>query len=108
QRELLGGAYEAADEAAERVRHAYAAIAALIGAAPANVAIVENATVAFYQALSCFDFQRGDVIVTTRNDYISNQLAYLSLARRCGVVVQRAEDTAAGGVDPDSVRNLLR
>ncbi len=108
QLELLHGGYEAEDEAAESVHGAYAAVASLIGAAPANVAIVENATVAFYQALSCFDFQRGDVIVTTRNDYISNQLAYLSLARRCGVVVQRAEDLAAGGVDPDSVRDLLR
>jgi selenocysteine lyase/cysteine desulfurase len=108
QLELLHGGYEAEDEAAESVHNAYAAVAALIGAAPANVAIVENATVAFYQALSCFDFQRGDVIVTTRNDYISNQLAYLSLARRCGVVVQRAEDLTAGGVDPDSVRDLLR
>lgn len=108
QRELLQGAYEAEDQAAAAVHDAYAAVAALIGAAPANVAIVENATVAFFQALSCFDFQRGDVIVTTRNDYISNQLAYLSLARRCGVVVQRAADSAAGGVDPDSVRDLLR
>jgi selenocysteine lyase/cysteine desulfurase len=108
QLELLHGGYEAEDEAAESVRNAYAAVAGLIGAAPANVAIVENATVAFFQALSCFDFQRGDVIVTTRNDYISNQLAYLSLARRHGVVVQRAEDMAAGGVDPDSVRDLLR
>ncbi|HEY2780278.1 MAG TPA: aminotransferase class V-fold PLP-dependent enzyme [Steroidobacteraceae bacterium] len=108
QRELLHGGYEAEQEAAESIRDAYAAVGNLIGAAPANVAIVENATVAFFQALSSFDFQRGDVIVTTRNDYISNQLAYLSLARRRGVVVQRAEDLSAGGVDPDSVRELLR
>jgi selenocysteine lyase/cysteine desulfurase len=108
QRELIHGGYEAEDEAAESIRGAYTAVAKLIGAAPANVAIVENATVAFFQALSCFDFQHGDVIVTTRNDYISNQLAYLSLAHRCGVVVRRAEDLAAGGADPDSVRELLR
>lgn len=108
QRELLRGGYEAEQEAAESIRGAYTAVGKLIGAAAVNVAIVENATVAFFQALSSFDFQRGDVIVTTRNDYISNQLAYLSLARRCGVVVQRAEDLASGGADPDSVRELLR
>ena len=108
QREALLGGYEAADAARESVQQAYRAVAGLIAAAPANVAIVENATVAFFQALSAFDFRSGDVIVTTRNDYISNQLAYLSLARRCGVVVLRAQDTAAGGVDPDSVRDLLR
>ena len=108
QRESLLGGYEAEAEAAESVRNVYAAVAGLLGSTPANVAIVENATVAFYQALSCFDFEPGDVIVTTRNDYISNQLAYLSLVRRRGVVVQRAADLASGGVDPDSVRELLR
>jgi selenocysteine lyase/cysteine desulfurase len=108
QREAVLGGYEAEDEAAESIRNVYAAVAGLLGSTPANVAIVENATVAFYQALSCFDFQPGDVIVTTRNDYISNQLAYLSLARRRGVVVQRAHDLPSGGADPDSVRELLR
>jgi selenocysteine lyase/cysteine desulfurase len=108
EREAVLGGYESEDEAASQGQAAYDAIAALLNAAPRNVAIVENATVAFFQALSAFDFQPGDVIVTTRNDYISNQLAYLSLARRRGVVIRRAEDLPSGGVDPDSVRALLR
>jgi len=108
QREALLGGYESSDEAAPAVQDAYAAIAAILGAAPRNMAIVENATVAFFQALSAFDFRPGDVIVTTRNDYISNQLAYLSLARRCGVEIRRAADLPEGGVDPQSVRELLR
>ncbi len=107
EREAILGGYESEDEAAPRVRDAYDAIGALLNAAARNVAIVENATVGFFQALSAFDFQPGDVIVTTRNDYISNQLAYLSLARRRGVVIRRAEDLPVGGVDPDSVRSLL-
>ena len=108
EREAEFGGYESEDEAAPRVKDAYDAVAALLGAASRNVAIVENATVAFFQALSAFDFQPGDVIVTTRNDYISNQLAYLSLASRRGVVIRRAEDLESGGVDPGSVRALLR
>jgi selenocysteine lyase/cysteine desulfurase len=72
------------------------------------VAIVENATVAFAQALSAFDFQPGDVILTTTNDYVSNQLMYLSLARRAGVRIVRAADLPEGGVDPDSVQALVR
>ena len=108
EREATLGGYESEDEAAPRLKDAYAAVAALLNASSRNVAIVENATVAFYQALSAFDFRPGDIIVTTRNDYISNQLAYLSLARRCGVVVRRADDLASGGVDPESVRALLR
>lgn len=101
------GGYEAADEVADRVRETYALTGRLIGAGPESVAIVENATVAVSQALSAFDFHRGDVLVTTWSDYTSNQLMYLSLARRLGIEVLRADDLPEGGVDPDSVRRLV-
>jgi selenocysteine lyase/cysteine desulfurase len=107
-REMNLGGYESAEDAEESVAAAYGSVAKVLGARPHNIAVVENSTVAFFQALSTFDFQRGDVIVTTRNDYISNQLAYLSLTRRHGVEVRRAADVASGGVDPQSVKELLR
>ena len=107
-REANFGGYESADEAAPAIAESYASVARLIGAQTRNIAVVENSTVAFFQALSAFDFQPGDVIVTTRNDYISNQLAYLSLAQRRGVQVARAADLPSGGADPQSVCELLR
>lgn len=107
-REAHFGGYESADAAAAAIDDTYAQVARLVAAAPRNIAIVENSTVAFFQALAVFDFKPGDVIVTTRNDYISNQLAYLSLARRRGVEVKRAADMPTGGVDPQSVKELLR
>jgi selenocysteine lyase/cysteine desulfurase len=107
-REANFGGYESADDAEGAVADAYAGVAKVLGTQPRNIAVVENSTVAFFQALSAFDFKRGDVIVTTRNDYISNQLAYLSLARRHGVEVRRAADLPSGGADPQSVKELLR
>jgi selenocysteine lyase/cysteine desulfurase len=86
------GGYEASAVSADAIRATYAAVGAVIGAPARNVAIVENATVAVAQALSAFDFERGDAIVTTRSDYTSNQLMYLALAERFGVDVVRAED----------------
>ncbi|HET9274872.1 MAG TPA: aminotransferase class V-fold PLP-dependent enzyme [Gemmatimonadales bacterium] len=103
----LGG-YEAAEAAASRIAGTYASVAQLVGGAARNIAVVENATVAFAQAMSSIDFRTGDVIVTTRNDYISSQLLFLSLARRLGVRILRAADLATGGSDPDSVRDLAR
>ena len=82
QREAAIGGYEAADEAEARLDETYELLGRIIGAAAKNIAIVENATVAFNQAVSAFDFRPGDRIVTTRTDYPSNQLVYLSLARR--------------------------
>ncbi|HUF49921.1 MAG TPA: aminotransferase class V-fold PLP-dependent enzyme [Longimicrobiales bacterium] len=108
QLEVQLGGYEAADAAHADIEDAYEAVAALTGSSARNVAIVENATVAFAQALSAFAFEPGDVLLTTRNDYISNQLMYLSLARRHGVEIVRAGDRAEGGADLDSVRDLLQ
>src|SRR3989475_571382 len=54
-REAAIGGYEAADEAEPLVRETYALVAQLVGAAPKNIALVENATVAFSQALSAVD-----------------------------------------------------
>src|SRR5262245_54939286 len=65
-REAEIGGYEAADEVESAVQAAYQALGRLVGARPSQIAVVENATVAFAQALSAFDFHPGDVIVTTR------------------------------------------
>lgn len=108
QRESVLGGYESSDEAETAVNTAYSNVAQLLGAQPRNIAMVENSTVAFFQALAAFDFRPGDVIVTTRDDYISNQLAYLSLARRQGIEIRRAENLPSGEADPQSVRELLR
>ena len=102
------GGYEASDAKAEEVTRVYAGIGELIGAHPENVAFVANATAGFIQAMSSFDFEPGDVIVTTRADYTSYQITFLSLAERLGVVVKHAEDLPEGGVDPDSVRELAQ
>lgn len=102
------GGYEAAEEREKELDRAYEAIASLVGGAPRNIAITSSATAAFIQAMSSFDFAPDDVIVTSRCDYTSNQLHYLSLARRQRVRIVRAEDLPEGGVDPDSVRALVR
>lgn len=106
RREAEIGGYEAAEEAAERVQAVYSHLGCLLGCAPANIGIVENATVAVSLALSAFDFEPGDVLVTTRNDYTSNHLMYLALAQRRGVEVRCAAELSEGGADPESVREL--
>ena len=102
------GGYEAADACSAEVGQVYDDVAALIGAKSGNVAIVANATAAFVQAISSFDFSPGDVIVTSRADYTSYQIAFLSLTKRLGISIRHAEDLPEGGVDPQSVRELVR
>lgn len=102
------GGYEAADARADAIERGYDALGEIVGARPANIAVVGSATAGFIQALSSFDFSPGDTIVTTRCDYTSNQIQYLALATRLGVEIVHAADLPEGGVDPASVREIIR
>lgn len=106
-REAIEGGYEAFDAQAPALAAAYTAVADVIGVAARNIAVVRSATDAFALALSAFDFAPGDVILTSSDDYISNQLMYLSLAARRGVRVVRAPDAPMGGVDLRAMEELI-
>jgi selenocysteine lyase/cysteine desulfurase len=102
------GGYEASDLCAEAVEDFYAATAELLGCRPENVAFATNATDAFSRALSAIPFERGDAILTTRDDYVSNQIAFFSLRKRFGVDVVHAPSLPEGGVDVEAMASLMR
>jgi selenocysteine lyase/cysteine desulfurase len=102
----LGG-YEAAEATVDALRAGYEAVGQVLGADRRNIALVQNSTVAYTQAITAFDLGPGDLILTSRSDYASNQIMFLSLARRRGVETVRAPDSPEGGIDPDQVRRLV-
>jgi selenocysteine lyase/cysteine desulfurase len=101
------GGYEAAAARTAEIQDAYREVEGLIGAPRGTVAFVENATAAFVQALSAIPFRSGDLILTTRNDYVSNQIQYLSLEERFGIRVERAPDREEGGADLQAMAELV-
>ena len=101
------GGYEAADKRRDEIAAVYRSVGRLIGADARNIAVTENATASFIQALSAIAFKPGDVILTTQNDYASNQIMYLSLASRFGIELVRAPDHPSGGVDVSAVEALV-
>jgi selenocysteine lyase/cysteine desulfurase len=102
------GGYEAEDLRADAVTAAYQSVAELVGTRSQNIAFTENATASSIQVLSSIPFARGDAILTTRNDYASSQIQFLSIERRLGVRVVRAPDEAEGGVDVQAMADLIR
>ncbi|GIH06093.1 aminotransferase class V [Rhizocola hellebori] len=103
------GGYEASAASAARIGDFYAAVADLLGCGPGNIAFAASATDAYTRALSSIPFQPGDIILTTRNDFVSNQIAFLSLRKRFGVEIVHAADRPDGsGVDVDAMAALMR
>ncbi len=105
--EAVTGGYEAADARAASIADYYSALAVLLHTQPANIAWVASATDGFARALSTVNWQPGDVLITTTNDYISNQLAFYSLRDRFGIRIIYARDLPTGGVDPADMARLI-
>ena len=102
------GGYEARMQEADRIKGFYSSTAQLINTQNKNIAYTSNATDSYNRALSSIAFQQGDIILTTRQDYASNQIAFLQLKKRFGIKVLRAENAPSGEVDLNSVEQLIR
>jgi selenocysteine lyase/cysteine desulfurase len=99
QREAVTGGYEAKAEAAERLEAVYASLARLLNCGADEIALVENATVAWDLAFHAFDWQPGDTVLTAEAEYVSNYLAYLHAAEKYGIVVKPVPSDASGQLD---------
>lgn len=107
QLEATAGGYEASDQKAKEIAGFYDAAAQLVSADAKNIAFTSSATNSFARALSCIPFREGDSILLANEDYISNQIAFLSLEKRFNIKIVRAASLATGGVDVDDMKHLM-
>ena len=101
------GGYALAGQFDEEISDLYQQAAVLLNCAPQNIAFMGSATDAYAKALSSVTFKKGDVILTTDDDYISNQLSFLSLKNRLEIEIIRAENMPDGDIDLSSFEDLV-
>src|SRR6266496_3309433 len=101
------GGYEyAAAHDADRMR-VYDDVAALIGARAHEIALMENATVAWHQAFWSLPLRPGDRILTCEAEYASSYISYLQAVERTGVRVEVVPSDADGQIDVDDLARRL-
>lgn len=101
------GGYEAADRERTRIEAVYDSVARLIGATRDEIAIVENATVAWDMAFYAIPFKPGDRILTAEAEYGANFVAFLQTARRTGAVVEVIPSNATGETSPEALADMI-
>ena len=106
-REALIGGYEAEAEAAEQIGSVYESLAELLGASASQIALFDNSTHAWNAAFYSVPLQAGDRILTGRDEYGSNVLAYLQVAQRTGAEVVVVPDDDAGQIAVDVLADLI-
>jgi selenocysteine lyase/cysteine desulfurase len=93
------GGYEAKDASVEALDGVYASAAQLVNCDSSEIALLENATRAWYAAFSAIGFERGDRVVTGRAEYVSNYLGYLRMTRATGAEIVVVADDEYGQID---------
>jgi selenocysteine lyase/cysteine desulfurase len=107
RREAEIGGYEAAAEARVRLDGVYDSVARLIGATRGEIALTENATVAWQMAFYALPLRAGDRILTARAEYAANYVAFLQVAKRTGAVIEVIPDDANGVLDAEALARML-
>ncbi|GAB3713635.1 aminotransferase class V-fold PLP-dependent enzyme [Spirosoma flavus] len=107
QQEAQLGGYEVERLRTSQITRFYDETARLLNTQPGNIAYAYSATDACIQVLSAIPFRAGDTILTTTNDYVSNQLAFLSMQQRLGIRLLRINDLPNGDLDLTHLEELI-
>ncbi len=107
QEEMTYGGYEVHAKYFDEIEGVYDSIARLINAEASEIAVLENATVAWSAAFQAISFQTGDEIICCQADYSSNYLAYLHLQKRLDVKVRIAPNDQFDQVDVAALEGLI-
>ena len=93
------GGYEAAAAAGDAIDATYQNLAELVGGSDEEIALFDNSTHAWNAAFYSVPLKAGDRILTGRDEYGSNVLAYWQVARRTGAEVVVIDNDDTGQID---------
>lgn len=107
QLEAQIGGYEASAQETVRLDATYDSIARLVGSDREEIALAENATLAWQRVFYSLRFAPGDRILTTTSEFAGNYVAYLQVARRTGAKVEVIPDDQDHALDPDALERMI-
>lgn len=105
--EARTGGHPAEAQRRDRIEAVYGSVARLIGADPAEIALTENATLAWQLAFYGLAFGEGDRILTSRAEYGANFVAFLQMRKRTGCVIEVIPDGPDQATDPDALEDMV-
>jgi cysteine desulfurase/selenocysteine lyase len=83
--EAIYGGYETEYKYRDQLEDTYTQIARLINADKDEIAIAENASMAWHLAFNGIDFKAGDVVITSEMEYVTNLIGFLNAQKTLGI-----------------------
>lgn len=101
------GGYQAHAQRAAELDAVYDSIARHIGANRREIALAENATVAWCHAFYALPLKRGSRILTCEAEYAANYVAFLQRAKRDDLKIDVAPSDASGMLDLEALERMI-
>jgi selenocysteine lyase/cysteine desulfurase len=86
--EAIHGGYEMEYKYREELENTYSLIARLINADKEEIALAENASIAWGLAFNGISFQKGDVVIISEMEYVTNLIGILNAQKMHGIEIQ--------------------
>jgi len=86
--EALYGGYETEYKYKDQLDKVYTSIARLINASADEIAVVENASTAWWLAFNGVDFKQGDRVITSEMEYVTNLIGFSHARKTKGIEVK--------------------
>ncbi|ORM06428.1 aminotransferase class V-fold PLP-dependent enzyme [Prescottella equi] len=107
RREAEVGGYVAAAERTDDLAAVRDSIARLIGASPAEIALVDSATRAWCDFFTSIPLGPGDRVLLSQVEYASNAITALHRAKETGASVEVVPSDPSGRIDLDALARML-
>ena len=101
------GGYEAEAIKQEELDSIYATVAQSIGAQKHEIAILENATVAWMNAFYALPIKPGSRILTSEAEYAANYVAFMARAKKDALTIDIVPSNGAGALDLEQLERQI-
>src|SRR5450432_1195764 len=105
--EAIHGGYETEFVYREQLENVYNLIARLIHADKDEVAIVENASMAWGLAFNGIAFKKGDVVITSEMEYVTNLLGFLNAKKEHGIEIRVIPNDELGNLSLSELEDAI-
>lgn len=105
--EIRYGGYETMEKYQKSISLIYKNLAQMLNAEPSEIALLQSASMAWLKVFFSIPFKKGDKVLVSRADYITNYLSYLQVQERHKIEIEVIPDDSFGQTSPEALAKMI-
>ena len=105
--EIRYGGYETMEKYQNGISLIYKNLAEMLNVQSSEIALLQSASMAWLKVFFSIPFKKGDKVLASRADYITNYLSYLQIQERHKIEIEIIPDDSFGQTSPEALANMI-